>query len=138
MEDLYDVLIIGGGPGGYVSAIKAKQLGLKVALVEQDNLGGICLNWGCIPTKSLLRVAEIKNHIEHSNDYGIIINGKVVIDIIKIVQRSREISQKLTDGIKYLIKKNKVDYFNGIGKISALNKDYTSVSVSSIKNNFDL
>ena len=138
MEDLYDVLIIGGGPGGYVSAIKSKQLGLKVALVEQDNLGGICLNWGCIPTKSLLRVAEIKNHIEHSNDYGIIINGKVDIDINKIVQRSREISQKLTDGIKYLIKKNKVDHFNGIGKISSLNKDYTSVSVSSNKNNFDL
>ncbi len=138
MEDLYDVIIIGGGPGGYVSAIKAKQLGLKVALVEKEKLGGICLNWGCIPTKSLLRVAEIKKYIEHSKNYGIIVNGKIDFDVKKIVQRSRKISQKLTDGIEYLIKKNKVDYFDGLGKISSSNDDFTTVSIISNDNSFEL
>jgi dihydrolipoamide dehydrogenase len=112
----YDVVIVGGGPGGYVTAIRSAQLGLKTAVVEKDKLGGICLNWGCIPTKALLRSAEIYRNIKNSEEYGIKISG-LEFDINKIVERSRGISSQLSKGVDYLLKKNKVDIIYGQGKI---------------------
>jgi dihydrolipoamide dehydrogenase len=111
-----DVVIMGGGPGGYVSAIRAAQLGLKVILVEKEHLGGICLNWGCIPTKALLRTAEVKHLIDNASDFGIKVE-KISFDIKAIVARSRDISSKLAGGIKHLLKKNKVEVIEGHGKI---------------------
>ena len=104
----YDVVVIGGGPGGYVAAIRASQLGLKAAVVERENLGGICLNWGCIPTKSLLRAAEIKHLIDHAGDFGIK-TSKVSIDLAAVVKRSRQVAGQLSSGIGHLMKKNKID-----------------------------
>lgn len=112
----FDVIIIGGGPGGYVAAIRAGQLGLKVALIERDLLGGVCLNWGCIPTKALLQTAELKLRIDHAADFGIMV-GKVDVNIQKAVERSRKISSQLSGGIKHLLKKNKVTVFEGIGRL---------------------
>jgi len=108
----FDVIVIGGGPGGYVAAIRAGQLGLKTAVVEREHLGGICLNWGCIPTKALLRSAEIKHLIDHADDYGIEVKESK-INLEKMVQRSRKISAQLAGGIKHLLKKNKVTVFDG-------------------------
>jgi dihydrolipoamide dehydrogenase len=108
----YDVVVIGGGPGGYVAAIRSAQLGKKTALVEKQHLGGICLNWGCIPTKALLKSAELINHIKHAEDFGLKVE-KYSFDISKIVERSRNISAQLTSGIKSLMKKNKVSVFEG-------------------------
>ncbi len=112
----FDVIVIGGGPGGYVAAIRASQLGLKTAVVEREHLGGICLNWGCIPTKALLRSAEIKHLIDHAGDYGIEVKESK-INLEKIVERSRKISSQLAGGIKQLLKKNKVTVFEGHGFI---------------------
>ncbi len=114
----FDVVVIGGGPGGYVAAIRASQLGLKTALVEKEHLGGICLNWGCIPTKSLLKSAELLQKIKHAEEFGIS-TTKVSADIKKIVERSRDISAKLVGGIKGLLKKNKVTVFEGIAKVAS-------------------
>ena len=111
-----DVVVIGGGPGGYVAAIRAAGLGLKTALVEKEHLGGICLNWGCIPTKSLLKSAELLEKIRHAEDVGINVE-KASFDIQKIVERARDVSSKLVGGIKGLLKKNKVTVFQGIAKI---------------------
>ena len=113
----FDVVVIGGGPGGYVAAIRAAQLGLKTAVVEKEHLGGICLNWGCIPTKALLKSAELLQKINHGEEFGIK-TSKVSFDIEKIVGRSRDISAKLVGGIKGLLKKNKVTVFEGMAKIS--------------------
>lgn len=113
----FDVVVIGGGPGGYVAAIRAAQLGLKTAVVEKEHLGGICLNWGCIPTKALLKSAELLQKINHGEEFGIKAS-KISFDIEKIVGRSRDISAKLVGGIKGLLKKNKVTVFEGIAKIS--------------------
>lgn len=113
----FDVIIIGGGPGGYVAAIKASQLGLKTALIEKEHLGGICLNWGCIPTKALLKSAELLQKIKHAEEFGIT-TERVMFDIQKIVNRSRSISAQLVAGIKALLKKNKVTIFEGSAKIS--------------------
>ena len=113
----YDVIIIGGGPGGYVTAIRASQLGFKVALVEAKDLGGICLNWGCIPTKALLRCSEI-NHLLHSLENFGFSAENIRFDITKIVKRSRRIARQLSGGIKHLLKKNKVDVYSGWGRLT--------------------
>jgi len=109
----YDILIIGGGPGGYVAAIRAAQLGFKTAVVEREHLGGICLNWGCIPTKALLRSAEILHYAEHASAYGLKLEGKVTPDPAAVVARSRKVSQQLNGGVAFLLKKNKVDVIWG-------------------------
>src|SRR5271156_3830459 len=109
MADTYDVLIIGGGPGGYVAAIRAAQLGFKTAVVEREHLGGICLNWGCIPTKALLRSAEIFHYLSHAKDFGLKVEGKIGFDTAAVVKRSRAVSAQLNNGVGFLLKKNKVD-----------------------------
>jgi dihydrolipoamide dehydrogenase len=118
MAETYDVLIIGGGPGGYVAAIRAAQLGMKTAVVEREHLGGICLNWGCIPTKALLRTAEIYHYAQHAKDYGITIEGKLGFDTKAVVKRSRDVSGQLNSGVGFLLKKNKVDVIWGEAKIT--------------------
>jgi dihydrolipoamide dehydrogenase len=109
----YDVLIIGAGPGGYVTAIRAAQLGFKTAIVEREHLGGICLNWGCIPTKALLRSAEILHYAQHAKDYGLVFEGTLRADPAAVVARSRGVSKRLNDGVGFLLKKNKVDVIWG-------------------------
>ncbi|HTQ70265.1 MAG TPA: dihydrolipoyl dehydrogenase [Acidocella sp.] len=116
MADKFDVIVVGGGPGGYVAAIRAAQLKLKVALVEAKHLGGICLNWGCIPTKALLRSAEVKHLIDHADAFGITV-GEAKIDLPKIVARSRAVSKQLSSGIGHLMKKNKVTVYDGWAKL---------------------
>ncbi len=111
-----DLAVIGGGPGGYVAAIRAAQLGLKTVLIEREHLGGICLNWGCIPTKALLRSAEVYHQINHADDFGLAVDG-VRFDLDKVVQRSRKIAAKLTAGIGFLMKKNKVQVVDGTAKL---------------------
>jgi dihydrolipoamide dehydrogenase len=118
MANSYDVIIIGSGPGGYVAAIRASQLGLKTAIVEREHLGGICLNWGCIPTKALLRSAEILHFAEHAKDYGLKLEGTITADIAAVVARSRGVSARLNGGIGYLMKKNKVDVIWGEAKLA--------------------
>ena len=114
----YDVIIIGSGPGGYVTAIRSAQLGFKTAIVEREHLGGICLNWGCIPTKALLRSAEIYHYMQHAKDYGLKIEGKIGFEATDIVKRSRGVSARLNGGIGYLMKKNKVDVIWGEAKLT--------------------
>jgi dihydrolipoamide dehydrogenase len=113
----FDVIVIGGGPGGYVAAIRAAQLGLKTAVVEREHLGGICLNWGCIPTKALLRTSEINHLLHHLDQYGFAAK-EVTFDMQKIVQRSRKVAKQLADGVKFLLKKNKVTVFDGSGTLA--------------------
>jgi dihydrolipoamide dehydrogenase len=118
MASPYDILIIGGGPGGYVAAIRAAQLGFKTAVVEREHLGGICLNWGCIPTKALLRTAEIFHYMHHAKDYGLALEGKAGFDVGAVVKRSRAISAQLNAGVGFLMKKNKVDVIWGEATIT--------------------
>lgn len=118
MATQYDVLIIGGGPGGYVTAIRASQLGFKTALVEREHLGGICLNWGCIPTKALLRSAEIFHYATHASDYGLKLEGKMTFNIADVIKRSRGVSGQLNGGVGFLLKKNKVDVIWGEAKVT--------------------
>lgn len=113
----FDILVIGGGPGGYVAAIRAAQLGFRTAVVEREHLGGICLNWGCIPTKALLRSAEIFHYVTHAKSYGIAVNGTASPDIDAIVKRSRAVSGQLNSGIGFLLKKNKVDVIWGEARL---------------------
>jgi len=117
----YDIIIIGSGPGGYVTAIRAAQLGFKTAIVERDYLGGICLNWGCIPTKALLRSAEILHYLQHAKDYGLSA-GQVTYDPSAVVKRSRAVAKRLNDGVGFLMKKNKVDVIWGEAVIDAPGK----------------
>src|SRR4051795_4503686 len=117
----FDVIIIGSGPGGYVTAIRAAQLGLKTAMVEKSYLGGICLNWGCIPTKALLRSAEIFHYMQHAKDYGLSAE-KISYDPKAVVQRSRGVSKRLSDGVAFLMKKNKVQVIWGEAAIDAAGK----------------
>ena len=126
----YDIVIIGGGPGGYVAAIRAAQLNKKVAVIESKHLGGICLNWGCIPTKSLLKNAEIFELIKNSNRYGIKIKDYSV-DWKKVIKRSRDIANRMGKGIQFLMKKNKIDVIDGHGKI--LDKNTIEVTNNSSK-----
>jgi dihydrolipoamide dehydrogenase len=117
----FDVIIIGGGPGGYVTAIRAAQLGLKTCVVEKQHLGGICLNWGCIPTKALLRSAEIYDYMKHASDYGLKADG-IGFDLAKIVERSRGVSKQLNSGVGHLLKKNKVQVVMGSAKLAGAGK----------------
>lgn len=113
----YDLIVIGSGPGGYVAAIRASQLGLKTAVVERSELGGICLNWGCIPTKSLLKSAQVFEYAKHAANYGVTISGEVTANLEKMVERSRGVADGMSKGIQYLFKKNKIDVINGFGKL---------------------
>ncbi|MEN9289761.1 MAG: dihydrolipoamide dehydrogenase [Pseudomonadota bacterium] len=117
----YDVVVLGSGPGGYVAAIRAAQLGLKTAIVERENLGGICLNWGCIPTKALLRSAEIYHYMQHAGAYGLAAE-KISADLNAVVQRSRGVAKQLNQGVTHLMKKNKISVHMGDGKLIAANK----------------
>jgi len=122
MEKQYDIAILGGGPGGYVAAIRAGQLGFKTVVIDKDNLGGICLNWGCIPTKALLKNAEIYDAVKnHSDDFGISYK-ELSFDFEKIIQRSRGISNRITNNVEMLIKKNKIDRIRGYGKFTSKNQ----------------
>jgi dihydrolipoamide dehydrogenase len=112
----YDVIVLGSGPGGYVTAIRASQLGLKTAIIEKESLGGVCLNWGCIPTKALLKSAEVFNYLQHAEDYGLTVNGADK-DFNKVVARSRGVADGMSKGVQFLLKKNKIDVINGYGKI---------------------
>ncbi len=114
----YDIMIIGSGPGGYVTAIRASQLGFKTALVEKESLGGICLNWGCIPTKALLKSAQVFEYLNHADDYGLSTKG-ISSDFNAIISRSRGVAEGMSKGVKFLMKKNKIDVINGYGKIKA-------------------
>ncbi len=113
----YDLIVIGSGPGGYVAAIRASQLGLKVAVVERSELGGICLNWGCIPTKSLLKSASVFEYLKHAEDYGVSISGEASADFGAMVKRSRGVAEGMSKGIQYLFKKNKIEVIQGTGKL---------------------
>jgi dihydrolipoamide dehydrogenase len=113
----FDLVVIGSGPGGYVAAIRASQLGMKVGVVEKSELGGICLNWGCIPTKSLLKSAQVLNYFKHAEDYGISIKGEAVADFTKVIERSRAVADGMSKGIQYLFKKNKIEVIQGFGKL---------------------
>jgi dihydrolipoamide dehydrogenase len=112
-----DIIVVGGGPGGYVAAIRAAQLGMKAAVVEREHLGGICLNWGCIPTKALLRTSEIKHLIDNAEAFGLSV-GDVSFDVKKIVERSRGVARHLNQGVGHLLKKNKVDVVMGTGELA--------------------
>ena len=118
-DNSFDLIVLGGGPGGYVAAIRAAQLGGKVALIEREHLGGICLNWGCIPTKALLRTAEIYHYLQHPGDYGLTVK-EVGVDLKKVVQRSSKVAARLTGGVKHLLKKNKVTVFDGHGRLDGM------------------
>ncbi|HVF82432.1 MAG TPA: dihydrolipoyl dehydrogenase [Flavisolibacter sp.] len=116
----YDVVVIGTGPGGYVAAIRAAQLGLKTAVIEKESLGGICLNWGCIPTKALLKSAQVYEYIKHAQDYGIEATGQQ--NFGAVIKRSRGVADKMSKGVQFLMRKNKIDVINGFGKVVAKGK----------------
>ena len=117
----YDVVIVGSGPGGYVAAIRASQLGLKTAIIERESLGGICLNWGCIPTKALLKSAQVFEYLNHASDYGITVKGGSA-DFPAIIKRSRDVADGMSKGIQFLMKKNKIDVITGSGVLKAAGK----------------
>lgn len=112
----YDIIVLGSGPGGYVTAIRASQLGFKVAIVEKENLGGICLNWGCIPTKALLKSAQVFDYLKHASDYGLTVK-EFDKDFSAVVQRSRSVADGMSKGVQFLMKKNKIEVINGYGKV---------------------
>ncbi len=112
----YDIIILGSGPGGYVTGIRASQLGFKVAIVEKENLGGICLNWGCIPTKALLKSAQVFDYLKHASDYGLKVND-VDKDFGAVIERSRNVADGMSKGVQFLMKKNKIDIIDGFGKV---------------------
>src|ERR1700733_9044099 len=138
MSQSTDLLVIGGGPGGYVAAIRAAQLGMKVTVVEREHLGGICLNWGCIPTKALLRSSEIATLLKHAGDFGFNIKGYDV-DFKKIVERSRKVANQLSNGVAFLMKKNKIEVVMGQAKLCGggkveVSKDGKKIADLSAKN----
>ena len=128
LNEKYDILVIGGGPGGYVSAIRASQLGFKVGVIEKENLGGVCLNWGCIPTKALLRSSEVKHLLDNSKSFGFSISNYKV-NFEEIIKRSRSVAKSLSSGVEHLMKKNKIKVHNGIAKIIDSNKNNKVVEV---------
>jgi dihydrolipoamide dehydrogenase len=113
----FDLIVIGSGPGGYVAAIRASQLGLKTAIVEKSELGGVCLNWGCIPTKALLKSASVFEYLNHAADYGIKLNGGADVDFAAVVKRSRDVADGMSKGVQFLMKKNKIEIIKGFGKV---------------------
>ncbi|MEY3241969.1 MAG: dihydrolipoyl dehydrogenase [Bacteroidota bacterium] len=113
----FDLIVIGSGPGGYVAAIRASQLGLNTAVIERESLGGICLNWGCIPTKALLKSAQVFEYLSHAADYGIKVEGKPTADFGAVVKRSRDVADGMSKGVQFLMKKNKITVINGNGKL---------------------
>jgi dihydrolipoamide dehydrogenase len=112
----YDIIVLGSGPGGYVTAIRASQLGFKVAVIEKENLGGICLNWGCIPTKALLKSAQVFDYLKHASDYGLTVSA-FDKDFSAVVKRSRDVAEGMSKGVQFLMKKNKIDVIDGFGKV---------------------
>ena len=113
----FDIIVLGSGPGGYVTAIRASQLGFKTAIVEKENLGGVCLNWGCIPTKALLKSAQVFEYLQHAADYGLKVDG-VDKDFDAVVKRSRNVADGMSKGVQFLMKKNKIEVINGFGKLA--------------------
>ncbi len=124
----YDLIVIGSGPGGYVAAIRASQLGLKTAIIEKESLGGICLNWGCIPTKALLKSAQVFEYLNHAADYGIKLNSPGEVDFAAVVKRSRGVADGMSKGVQFLMKKNKIDVVNGFGVLKS--KDTVEVKAA--------
>src|SRR3989338_497400 len=116
MSTAYDLIVVGSGPGGYVAAIRASQLGLKTAIIERENLGGICLNWGCIPTKALLKSGEVYEQLSHLGGYGLSVE-KASFDFTKIIERSRGVAKQMSGGIAFLMKKHKVEVIEGEAKL---------------------
>ena len=114
----YDIIVLGSGPGGYVTAIRASQLGFKTAVIEKENLGGVCLNWGCIPTKALLKSAQVFDYLKHAEDYGLSVKG-FDKDFDAVVKRSRGVADGMSKGVQFLMKKNKIDVIEGFGKLKA-------------------
>ncbi|MFT7590015.1 MAG: dihydrolipoamide dehydrogenase, partial [Limisphaerales bacterium] len=112
----YDLIVVGSGPGGYVAAIRASQLGLKTAIVEKESLGGVCLNWGCIPTKALLKSAQVFDYISHAEDYGISVSGAKA-DFSGMIKRSRGVADGMSKGVQFLMRKNKIDVIMGYGRL---------------------
>ena len=112
----YDVIVLGSGPGGYVTAIRASQLGLKTAVIEKESLGGVCLNWGCIPTKALLKSAQVFDYLKHADEYGLSVK-QYDKDFSKVVARSRNVADGMSKGVQFLMKKNKIDVLKGFGKL---------------------
>ena len=112
----YDIIVLGSGPGGYVTAIRASQLGFKTAVIEKENLGGVCLNWGCIPTKALLKSAQVFDYLKHAEDYGLRLDNPDK-DFTKVVERSRGIADGMSKGVQFLMKKNKIDVIDGYGTL---------------------
>ena len=116
MKESYDLIVLGSGPGGYVAAIRGSQLGLKTAIIEKESLGGVCLNWGCIPTKALLKSAQVFEYLKKADQYGLSAN-KIDKDFSSVVKRSRSVADGMSKGVNFLMKKNKIDVINGFGKI---------------------
>jgi dihydrolipoamide dehydrogenase len=112
----YDVIVLGSGPGGYVTAIRASQLGLKTAVIEKESLGGVCLNWGCIPTKALLKSAQVFEYLKHADDYGLTVKS-FDKDFDAVVKRSRDVAEGMSKGVQFLMKKNKIDVISGYGTL---------------------
>src|SRR5262245_1179245 len=133
----YDVIVIGGGPGGYVAAIRAAQLGLRTAVIEEAHLGGICLNWGCIPTKALLRSAEIFHTVGGAAAFGVVTQGAPTIDLEAMVERSRQVSRELNAGVGFLLKKNGVDVIWGRAKLAGTGEIEVSAPRKSPRKNPD-
>ncbi len=116
----FDLIVLGSGPGGYVTAIRASQLGLKTAIIEKESLGGVCLNWGCIPTKALLKSAQVFDYLKNAKDYGITVND-LNKDFNSVVNRSRKVAENMSKGVVFLMKKNKIQVFKGFGKLGEKN-----------------
>ena len=114
----FDIIVLGSGPGGYVTAIRASQLGFKTAIIEKESLGGVCLNWGCIPTKALLKSAQVFEYLKHADDYGIKVEG-VDKDFDAVVKRSRGVADGMSKGVQFLMKKNKIEVIKGYGTLKA-------------------
>jgi dihydrolipoamide dehydrogenase len=125
----YDLIIIGSGPGGYVAAIRASQLKMKVAVIERAEIGGICLNWGCIPTKSLLKSAQVFEYLTHASDYGVSVTGEVKPDFTAMISRSRNVAGGMSKGVQFLFKKNNIEHIKGFGCLGGINKDEVTVEV---------